>query len=118
MKHIHFIFMAVLLFAACSNPKKEAAPDATEEAAMKLVPADTFSVSTLIPRVECSNNEALSYGLYLPHQYKTDQHLPVLIFVDPHGDGAFPLYKYNSLAEKFGVILMGSNDSKNGLTFN
>jgi hypothetical protein len=43
--------------------------------------------------------------------------LPAIIFVDPHGNGALPLYMYSALAEKFGVILMGSNDSKNGLTY-
>ncbi len=59
----------------------------------------------------------MSFALYLPHQYSDTDKLPVMILFDPHGDGSFPIYKYKSFAEKFGVIMMGSNDSKNGINF-
>jgi len=107
----------LLLAAACAEPKKESEPEVGEEASMTVV-ADSFSLSTVIPRVECKNNPALSYALYLPRQYNETASLPALIFADPHGDGALPLYMYSALAEKYGVILLGSNDSKNGLPFN
>ncbi len=44
-----------------------------------------------------------------------NKRFPVIIAFDPHGDGALPLTKYKSLAEKYGFIMAGSNDSKNGL---
>jgi pimeloyl-ACP methyl ester carboxylesterase len=40
--------------------------------------------------------------------------LPIIYFFDPHGSGALPLNKYRSLAETYGFILAGSNNSKNG----
>jgi len=80
--------------------------------------ADSFALSTVIPRVECNKNPALNYALYLPKKYNENVSLPAIIFVDPHGAGSFPLYMYAPLAEKYGVILIGSNDSRNGLTFN
>jgi predicted esterase len=53
-----------------------------------------------------------------PHQRSRNsgnQLYPVLIVFDPHGDGMFPLKLYQNLAEKYGFIMLGSNDSKNGL---
>jgi hypothetical protein len=40
-----------------------------------------------------------------------------MIFFDPHGEGALPLALYQSLAERYSTILVGSNSSKNGLSF-
>jgi hypothetical protein len=40
--------------------------------------------------------------------------LPVVFFFDPHGEGSLPLNKYRTLAEAYGFILVGSNNSKNG----
>jgi hypothetical protein len=117
MKSNRIFLLLLLLAAACAEPKKPSQPDAGEEASMTVV-ADTFSLSTIIPHVECKNNPALSYALYLPKQYHETASLPALIFADPHGDGALPLYMYSALAEKYGVILVGSNDSKNGVPFN
>src|ERR1035437_5154430 len=42
----------------------------------------------------------------------------VIIACDPHGTGILPLEKYKDLADKYGYILMGSNDSKNGQDMN
>src|ERR1700759_2854983 len=40
--------------------------------------------------------------------------MPVVFFLDPDGDGPLPLKKYQTLAEAYGFILVGSNLSKNG----
>jgi hypothetical protein len=42
----------------------------------------------------------------------------VIIAFDPQGSGVLPLKKYKDLADKYGYILMGSNDSKNGQDMN
>ncbi len=57
------------------------------------------------------------YSYYIPKNFSNKSKLPVLIFLDPHADGSFPLTRYKNLAEKFGIILIGSEESKNGLTF-
>lgn len=57
------------------------------------------------------------YALYLPSTWKESVQMPAFIFFDPHAEGSYPLSLYKGLAEHFGVILMGSNNSENGLTF-
>jgi hypothetical protein len=116
MKTSWLLIPGLLLLFGCSEPKKESG-QTEEDATVPLEIRDTFSISVVIPVVECRKNAACSYALYLPHQYDGSTRLPALIFADPHGDGAFPLQNYSALAEKFGVILIGSNDSKNGVTF-
>ena len=53
----------------------------------------------------------------MPRALKTTL-LPVVFFFDPHGDGALPLQQYKALADTFGFILIGSNNSKNGNDWN
>ncbi len=39
----------------------------------------------------------------------------MLLAFDPHGNGLMAVERYRPLAERFGMILAGSNDSRNGL---
>jgi len=67
----------------------------------------------IIDSVICKSDPAQSYALYIP-QKGNSQALPVIYFFDPHADGALPLRKYKALAEAYGFIMVGSNNSKNG----
>jgi pimeloyl-ACP methyl ester carboxylesterase len=67
----------------------------------------------VIDSVVCKTDPAQSYALYIPIR-GDKQALPIVYFFDPHGDGALPLRKYRMLAETYGFILAGSNNSKNG----
>lgn len=58
-------------------------------------------------------NPEHSFALFLPENAGTAK--KVLIFFDPHGDGSYPLSLYQNLASEYNCILMGSNDSRNGL---
>jgi hypothetical protein len=51
-----------------------------------------------------------SYALYIPAQHSG----AVIYCFDPHGAGVLPLHHYRTLADKYGFILVGSNNSKNG----
>ena len=57
------------------------------------------------------------YAFRLPTSYQAEKKYPVLIFFDSHGRGIDPLEKYQSLGDEFGLILIGSNTSKNGQQF-
>jgi len=72
----------------------------------------------IIPKVTCQKDQSVTYALYLPNDYTTAHKFPVIIAFDPHSKGNLPLEKYKSLADKYGCILMGSNDSKNGQDMN
>jgi hypothetical protein len=67
----------------------------------------------VIDSVVCKTDATQSYALYIPIR-GDKQALPIIYFFDPHGDGALPLRKYRMLAETYGFILAGSNNSKNG----
>ncbi|HSC40168.1 MAG TPA: hypothetical protein VLD19_19925, partial [Chitinophagaceae bacterium] len=74
---------------------------------------DSLPVGKLIDSVVCKADRSQSYALYIPAK-GNGLALPVVYFFDPHGSGAFPLGKYRSLADKYGFIIIGSNNSKNG----
>jgi tetratricopeptide (TPR) repeat protein len=56
-----------------------------------------------------------SYSIYLPKTYSVDKHWPIIYVFDPMGRGNLAVDKYHSVAEKYGYILVGSNNSRNGL---
>ena len=66
-----------------------------------------------IHQITCRADSSQTYALYVPARgYK--QALPLIYFFDSHGVGALPLRKYMALADAYGFILVGSNNSKNG----
>ena len=75
-------------------------------------PAGTVPGGIINP-VVCKADPTQSYALYIPRKGNAAA-LPVVYFFDPHGDGSLPLKKYKTLAETYGFILVGSNNSKNG----
>jgi pimeloyl-ACP methyl ester carboxylesterase len=75
--------------------------------------AGPFAPGKVIERVVCQADTNQSYALYIPLRGDKDP-LPVLYFFDSHGVGALPLRKYRALAEAYGFILVGSNNSRNG----
>ena len=67
--------------------------------------------------ITCVADTTFSYALYLPKGYgQTENLFPVIFFFDAHKRGDFPVEKYAPLAEKYGFILAGSNNSGNGQT--
>jgi len=71
------------------------------------------AMGKVVNPVICKADGTQSYALYIP-QKGNGKPLPVVFFFDPHGDGSLPLNKYKTLAEAYGFILVGSNNSKNG----
>ncbi|MFZ1615021.1 MAG: hypothetical protein WAT51_12655, partial [Holophaga sp.] len=69
----------------------------------------------VIPKVVCAANPRFSYALYLPTGYREDRPYPVLLGFSPSGVGEEPVRLFQRAAERFGWIVVGSNDSRNGL---
>jgi hypothetical protein len=67
----------------------------------------------VIDSVICKADPTQSYALYVPAKGGKEA-LPIIYFFDPHADGALPVKKYKALADAYGFILAGSNNSKNG----
>lgn len=100
---------------AASSPTPGARANATATAGVQAQQI-TPQPGKLIDTVVSASDASQSYALYYPSQ-KTGP-LPILFFFDPHGAGALPLRKYKTLADTYGFILAGSNNSKNGNNWN
>lgn len=95
MKITNFLIAAsAVLIQACSTT-----PDTTGKMETKTCAADT----------------SIQYSVYAP-QAKEGEKLPVIIFFDPHSQGYLPVEAYAKLADKYGYILFGSNNLRNGMT--
>lgn len=69
---------------------------------------------TVVKNVKCGENGEFGYALYLPAGYVKEKTWPVLFCFSPDGRGAVPVDLFRECAEKYGYIVVGSNDSKNG----
>lgn len=112
------IFFCLTGLLSCSSPQpKQETENPQQQSPVSQVHDEHFPVDSLIASVTCLTNPSQSFALYLPPNYDDTSKLPVIIFFDPHGSGSFPVKKYRLLAKEFGCILMGSNNSRNGVSF-
>ena len=68
----------------------------------------------VVEKLECLNDSLQSYALYLPANYTPDRKWPILYALDPGARGKTPVEHFKEAAEKYGWILAGSNNSRNG----
>ncbi len=68
----------------------------------------------VIDTVSCLASPQHSYALYLPRNYAPDLKWPVLYIFEPAARGALPVERFSYGAEKYGYIVLGSNDARNG----
>jgi predicted esterase len=70
--------------------------------------------SVLIPKQTCAAKPDQSYALYLPSHYAPDKKWPIVYAFDPDGRGNIPVELMQDAAERYGYIVLGSNNSRNG----
>ena len=75
--------------------------------------AQELPVGKIIERVVCIKDASQSYALYLPPNYTTDRRWPVIYAFDPAARGLRPVERFKGAAEKYGYIIVGSNNSRN-----
>lgn len=100
-----FLISALLSFQSCSSNNKSAQIETKDT---------TFVNGTIIPNVQCRFDATKSYVLYLPSNYSKSKKYPIMYAFDAHGAGLMPVELFKEEAEKYGYILVGSNNSKNG----
>lgn len=108
------------MIAACSSKTQTATsqPESsttTTTATTTPVEDKTFEAGRVLPSVKVSADSSQTYALYLPSDYTPSSKMPVIIFFDPHGEGKLPVSMYNDLANQYHYILLGSNNSQNGM---
>ena len=84
------------------------------QATVALFAAATVPTGTIIDSVPCEADPQQGYALYLPSTYSAERAWPVIFAFDPRGRGRMPVERYQAAAEKFGYIVAGSNNSRNG----
>jgi dienelactone hydrolase len=77
-------------------------------------PPEEFTKGQVIEKVICKADASFSYALYLPSNYAPHKKWPVVYGFDPAARGRLPVEQFKDAAEKYGYLLAGSNDSRNG----
>lgn len=75
-----------------------------------------LSRGVVIEKVACQTDVAQNYALYLPTGYTPEKKWAILYAFDPFGNGKAPVEIFRDAAEKYGFIVVGSNNSQNNLS--
>lgn len=75
--------------------------------------AQTPAAGTVHPSVTIPASPSNSYALYLPSAYSAVKRWPLLLVFDPFGRGETAVRLFHDAAEKYGFIVVGSNNSRN-----
>jgi len=76
--------------------------------------AADLSTGQIIDSVECALDNTQHYALYLPSNYTPSRQWSVILAFDPQARGRVPVERYWEAAEKYGYIVAGSLNSRNG----
>lgn len=111
-----FYLFLFLIFSSCSSDAEKS--DKKPSVAEKQIPSfENFPTGTVIDKTTCKTDTSLSYAMYIPKAYDLKKVFPVIYAFDPHKTGKLPVALYKDLCEKYGYIIIGSNNSENGLDF-
>lgn len=78
--------------------------------------AADLPVGEIVDRVTCDADPSQSYALFVPADYTPSRLWPVIFAFDPGGRGRTPVERYRTAAERYGYIVVGSHNSRNGST--
>jgi hypothetical protein len=125
-----FTFVFIILTSCINEPNlSDKRPNNTNQPApVKNIPADQEKATTIeegqlfgesrtvtTPK-DVKPIEALPpFSVFEPSQSPDHSGWPVIIFLDPHANGHYPVALYSDLAAEYGFLLIGSNEIKNGM---
>src|ERR1044071_7716396 len=75
--------------------------------------AQMLAAGTVHGSVTVSADPSNSYALYLPSAYSPVKRWPLLLVFDPFARGETGVKLFHDAAEKYGFIVVGSNNSRN-----
>lgn len=76
--------------------------------------AGDLPTGQIIDSVECALDNTQHYALYLPSNYTSSRQWSVILAFDGGAHGRVPVERYRQAAEKYGYIVAGSLNSRNG----
>jgi hypothetical protein len=108
LKKLFALLALATLIISCASKKNE---NSVKESFLK------FAVKGQVnEKITCKNDQSNSYALYLPSTYSTKKAYPIIYAFDSHGDGNLPVQLFRNCAEKYGYIVVGSNNCQNGMS--
>jgi len=108
------ICVAVVFWAGPAVATTPRAGAGEEAAGGEAQPKLEFATGKLIRKVVTKHDPEQSYALYLPKNYDPAKKWPILYGFSPGARGVNPVYLFQPAAEKYGWIVVGSNNSRNG----
>src|SRR5260370_20621321 len=82
--------------------------------AAALASGESLPLGQIIDEVQCAADVSQHYSLYLPSNFSPQRRWPVILAYDAGGRGRRAVERYKDAAEKYGYIVAGSNNSRNG----
>jgi predicted esterase len=97
-----FFLVAVILFCVDVSPSQS--------------PADTsIPIGKVVETVLVQTRPDQSYAAFLPTGYTPDRRWPTIFCLDPRARGRIAIERFVEAAQKYGYIIVCSNNSRNGL---
>ena len=90
----------------------QTAPAAPSPAAKSSQPP--LATGVVLPQQVTAAKPDQSYALYLPSHYTPAKRWPIIYAFDPDARGSVPVELMKDAAERYGYIVLGSNNSRNG----
>jgi predicted esterase len=105
LKRLSLLFVVLAL---CASPlRAQQNPGAARE-------SQSLPAGVVVPGVIASRQLEQSYALYLPSAYSPEKRWPIVYSFDPGARGSIPVELMKEAAERYGYIVVGSNNSRNG----
>ncbi|MFQ5741387.1 MAG: hypothetical protein ACE5JX_20510 [Acidobacteriota bacterium] len=79
-----------------------------------LTPSSSIPTGQVLERMVCLADPEQGYTLYLPSNYDAGLQWPLIIALDPGARGVVPARRFSQAAERYGYIVVASNNSRNG----
>ena len=76
--------------------------------------AQDLQRGTIVDPVQCADDPAQTYALYLPSTYSPGRTWSLLLAFHPAARGRLMAEKYRAAAEQYGYIIAASNNARNG----
>ena len=107
MTRFRKLLPSVFVAGACVICCAQAVHPAPERTSLPL------AAGRVIGAVVCQSDPAQSYALYVPSNYTATRGWPIVYAFDPGAHGELPVELYKDIAEKYGFVIAGSNNSRN-----
>jgi hypothetical protein len=115
MRNVILLFAISLMMSSCSGRQKPLTNAKPYDPVVPSVERITIPRDSVLT-IHILSDTTQSYSIYYPLKAKKSTSAPILLCLDPHGDGRLPIDKYRKWADKYCVAIAGSNSSRNGLS--